>query len=73
MHHSSLLVTTLGALALGATVFCLAAPAQAGMSVSRLGAAAASALHQVSDRCQMGFHEISAPNGNGYRCVEDHR
>jgi hypothetical protein len=30
-------------------------------------------LHRVDGRCPPGFHEISAMNGNGYRCVPDHQ
>ena len=61
---------TLGVLALGAAAFCLAAPAEAGMAVARF-TAASPAIQQVSDRCQEGFHEINAPNGNGYRCIQN--
>ena len=69
-HRSNLLMKTLGALALGATAVCLAAPAEAGMAVAHIKAASP-AIHRVADRCQEGFHEINAPNGNGYRCVQN--
>ena len=68
--HRKFLVTTLGALALGAAAFGLAAPAEAGMPVARFKAASP-AIQRISDRCQEGFHEMNAPNGNGYRCVEN--
>ena len=70
-HRGKLLMTALGALALGATAFGLAAPAEAGMSIASLGKAPSSAIQRIADRCQVGFHEINAPNGNGYRCVQN--
>jgi hypothetical protein len=72
MHsqHGKLLMKTLGALALGATAFCLASPVEAGVGVAHFNAASP-ALRLVADRCQAGFHEVKAPNGNGYRCEQD--
>ena len=69
-HNGKLFMKTLGVLALGAAVFSLAAPAEAGMTAARFKAASP-AIQRVADRCQEGFHEINAPNGNGYRCVEN--
>jgi hypothetical protein len=47
--------------------------AQAGIVPSPAPKVTPADLHRVDGRCPPGFHEVGAMNGNGYRCVPDHR
>ncbi len=68
LHHDTALSTTLAALAAAAAALSIATAIQAS-AYPAPAKRPPPADQQDYGRCQSGFHEASAPNGNGYWCM----
>jgi hypothetical protein len=65
------LAGSLAALTLAIAALSLSTPSRADMPVVSADKISPSVFHRVSGRCPDGFHEVGAPNGNGYWCREN--